>query len=76
MVEILNPVPIYSHNDTPLCRNLGLPRLTMAPAAPGKEPFGFRKRPAQKLLCHRTELQCLHIKDVLQQHEPTTRDYQ
>jgi hypothetical protein len=37
MGEILNLVPIYSHSDTQLCRNLGLPHLTMAAAAPGKE---------------------------------------
>ena len=37
MGEILNLVPIYSHNYTPLCRNLGLPHLTMAAAAPRKE---------------------------------------
>jgi len=62
IIEILNLVPIYSHSDAPLCRNLGLPHLTMAAAAPGKEPLGFRTWPAQELLCHRTELKCLLIK--------------
>jgi hypothetical protein len=37
MVEILNLVPICYHSETPLCRNLGLPHLTMEAAAPGKE---------------------------------------